>query len=105
MQLVINDGCGVDLSLLSNQRPKSEGECDLCLKAIEDGALYFAPLPLPPGGPGVERVVLAKFWGRHPLHERSRTKPWEVIMREGRIMVMVTVTVIIMIMTIVIIDS
>ncbi|KIR59904.1 hypothetical protein I314_04339 [Cryptococcus bacillisporus CA1873] len=52
VQLVINDGCGVDLSLLSKKRPKSEGECDLCLKAIEDGDLYFAPLPLPPGRPG-----------------------------------------------------
>lgn len=45
MQLVINDGCGVDLSLLSKKSPKNEAECDLCLTAIEDGALYFAPLP------------------------------------------------------------
>lgn len=52
VQLVINAGCGVDLSLLSKKRPKSEGEYDLCLKAIEDGALYFTPLPLPPGGLG-----------------------------------------------------
>lgn len=52
VQLVINDGCGVDLSLLSKNRPKSEEECDLCLNAIEDGDLYFAPLPLPPGRPG-----------------------------------------------------
>lgn len=45
MQLVINDGCGVDLSLLSKKSPKNEAECELCLTAIEDGALYFAPLP------------------------------------------------------------
>lgn len=54
----------------------------------------------------LERVVLAKFWGgEHPLHERSKMKLWEVIMRDGRIMVMVMVTDIIVIMIIVITDS
>ncbi|OWZ79159.1 hypothetical protein C365_02087 [Cryptococcus neoformans Bt85] len=52
VQLVINDGCGVDLSLLSKKSPKNEAECDLCLTAIEDGALYFAPLPFSPDCPG-----------------------------------------------------
>lgn len=52
VQLVINDGCGVDLPLLSKKSPKNETECDRCLSAIEGGAVYFAPLSLSPDGPG-----------------------------------------------------